>query len=138
MFQNILKKIRTYSLHDNTYMKIHTGKIWKCKFPDCKYEAIDKRYLSNHRGVHRCSGHLNGRHEGCVPPRSKFFKFHVVFGRIWQNHMLVPTLGELATPPQRNPGSTTNMDKLPYCCRLWEMRFKFFEHRKRHKKWHQE
>ena len=30
----------------------------------------------------------------------KFFQFHAVFGKIWQNHMLAP-------PPRGNPGSAT-------------------------------
>ena len=47
---------------------------------------------------------LRGR-EG-RPPGPKFFQFHAVFGKIWQNHMLAPP-GELAPPPQGNPGSAT-------------------------------
>ena len=44
-----------------------------------------------------------------APPwGSKFFQFHAVFGKIWQNRMLVPP-GELAPPPQGNPGSTTGV-----------------------------
>ena len=27
------------------------------------------------------------------PPGSKFFQFHTVFGKIWQNRMLAPPLG---------------------------------------------
>ena len=26
-------------------------------------------------------------------PAPKFFRFHAVFGKIWQNHMLAPPLG---------------------------------------------
>ena len=40
------------------------------------------------------------------PPGSKFFQFHAVFGKIWQNHMLAPPpeswrplLGEILDPP---------------------------------------
>ena len=41
------------------------------------------------------------------PPGPKFFQFHTVFGKIWQNHMLVPPppegwcphLGEILDPP---------------------------------------
>ena len=36
----------------------------------------------------------------------KFFQFHAVFGKIWQNRMLAPP-GELAPPPRGNPGSAT-------------------------------
>ena len=40
------------------------------------------------------------------PPRgSKFFQFHAVFGKFWQNRMLAPPPGELAPPPGGNPGS---------------------------------
>ena len=42
------------------------------------------------------------------PWGSKFFQFHAVFGKIWQNRMLVPP-GELAPPPQGNPGSATGV-----------------------------
>ena len=41
-----------------------------------------------------------------APQGSKFFQFHAVFGKIWQNRMLAPP-GELAPPPQGNPGSAT-------------------------------
>ena len=40
-----------------------------------------------------------------APPESKFFQFHAVFGKIWQNHMLAPPgelaplLGEILYPP---------------------------------------
>ena len=43
---------------------------------------------------------------GARPPppwAPKFFRFHAVFGKIWQNRMLAPP-GELA-PPWGNPGS---------------------------------
>ena len=39
-----------------------------------------------------------------APWISKFFQFHAVFGKFWQNRMLVPP-GELAPPPLGNPGS---------------------------------
>ena len=42
-----------------------------------------------------------------VPPRSKFFQFHAVFGKIWQNRMLAPLPQGLAPPPRVNPGSAT-------------------------------
>ena len=43
-----------------------------------------------------------------LPPEPKFFQFHAVFGKIWQNLMLAPPLpGELAPPPRGNPGSAT-------------------------------
>ena len=41
------------------------------------------------------------------PPGSKFFQFHAVLGKIWQNRMLTPPPGELALPPRGNPGSGT-------------------------------
>ena len=43
-----------------------------------------------------------------APPGSKFFQFHAVFGKFWQNRMLAPSPGELAPPPRGNPGSTTD------------------------------
>ena len=39
-----------------------------------------------------------------VPPGSKFFQFHAVFGKFWENRMLPPP-GRLAPPPRGNPGS---------------------------------
>ena len=41
-----------------------------------------------------------------APPGPKFFQFHEVLGKIWQNRMLEPP-GELAPPPRGNPGSAT-------------------------------
>ena len=41
-----------------------------------------------------------------TPRGPKFFQFHAVFGKIWQNRMLAPP-GELAPPPRGNPGSAT-------------------------------
>ena len=43
----------------------------------------------------------------CYPPGSKFFQFHAVFGKIWQNRMLAPPPPELAPPPRGNPGFAT-------------------------------
>ena len=40
-----------------------------------------------------------------APPRSIFFQFHVVFGKIWQNRMLAPPSGEFAPLRTENPGS---------------------------------
>ena len=50
------------------------------------------------------SGGSKGGRKGRAPPPpgSKFFQFHAVFGKNWQNRML-------ATPPRGNPGS----DPLP-------------------------
>ena len=52
---------------------------------------------------------------GRVPPPtrgSKFFQFHAVFWKFWQNRMLAPpSPGELAPPPRGNPGSATGCSK---------------------------
>ena len=42
------------------------------------------------------------------PPRSKFFQFHAVFGKIWQNLMLMPPLESWRPPPRGNHGSATD------------------------------
>ena len=49
---------------------------------------------------------LRGARGTCAPPGPKFFQFHAVFGKIWQNHMLAsplgswrPLLGEILDPP---------------------------------------
>ena len=42
------------------------------------------------------------------PPGSKFFEFHAVSGKIWQNRMLAPPPGQLAPLPRGNPGSATD------------------------------
>ena len=47
-----------------------------------------------------------------MPPLGpKFFKFHAVLGKIWQNRMLAPP-GELAPPPRGNLGSATGYGQL--------------------------
>ena len=63
-------------------------------------------------------GSIIGRSKGgghgdpCPHWASKFFQFHVVFGRNWQNcvftHLSTPT-GGFTTPPAGNPGSTTDL-----------------------------
>ena len=56
---------------------------------------------------------LKGGREGraALPPRGpKFFQFHAVFGKIWQNHMLAPPprgswrplLGKILDPPLKS------------------------------------
>ena len=56
-----------------------------------------------------CIGGSKGGRDGRTPPpppppgRPKFFQFHAVFGRIWQNHAPLedsrPHLGEILDPP---------------------------------------
>ena len=52
-----------------------------------------------------------------APPwGSKFFQFHAVFRKIWQNRMLAPPPGELAPPPREildPPLDTSTFLKLP-------------------------
>ena len=43
------------------------------------------------------TGGSKGGHERRAPLGSKFFQFHAVFEKIWQNHMLVPLWG-VGTP----------------------------------------
>ena len=45
------------------------------------------------------SGGSKGGARDASPPRSKFFQFHAFFGKIWQNRMLAPLLGEILDPP---------------------------------------
>ena len=63
--------------------------------------------MSLHRSVADLRG---GSREPRPPWGSKFFQFHAVFGKIWQNRMLAPP-GELAPPPRGNPGSATAGNK---------------------------
>ena len=42
---------------------------------------------------------------------SKFFQFHAVFGKVWQNRMLASPPRQLAPPPRGNPGSATGKDR---------------------------
>ena len=51
------------------------------------------------------SGGSKGAQGTHAPWGSKFFQFHAVFGKNWQNRILAPP-GELARPPRGNPGST--------------------------------
>ena len=55
-------------------------------------------------------GFRGGAGGACLPWAPKFFRFHAVFGKFWQNRMLVPPPGELA-PPLENPGSAAVYDK---------------------------
>ena len=64
---------------------------------------------------------LKGGHEGYMPHPwgPKFFHFHAVFEKIWQNRTLATSRpGELATPPRGNPGSAIEWyiiwDKIKY------------------------
>ena len=44
------------------------------------------------------------------PWGSKFFQFHAVFGKIWQNRMLAPPPPRgVGAPPRGNPGSATGV-----------------------------
>ena len=51
-------------------------------------------------------GSKRGVSDTCAPGGSKFFQFHAVLGKFWQNCMLVPPVG-LAALPWGNSGSTT-------------------------------
>ena len=46
-----------------------------------------------------------------MPPfrEPKFFQFHAVFGKIWQNGVLLGFPGGLAPPPRGNPGSAHSL-----------------------------
>ena len=54
---------------------------------------------------------LRGAQGPVAPPRSKLFQFHAVFGKIWQNRILVPP-GVLAPRPQgiRDPSLPSHAD----------------------------
>ena len=54
------------------------------------------------------SGGSKGGARDARPRGRKFFQFHAVFGKIWQNRMLAPPR-ELAPPPRGNPGSVTDL-----------------------------
>ena len=51
-------------------------------------------------------GGFNGGMRDACPPPSKFFQFHTVFGKFWQNCMLA-SLWRIGAPTQGNPGSAT-------------------------------
>ena len=52
-------------------------------------EILDKGYI----------GGSKGRRRGACPTWvSKFFRFHAVFGKIWQNRLLAPLTGEILDP----------------------------------------
>ena len=54
------------------------------------------------------------------PPRSKFFLFHAVFGKIWQNRMLPslegwhPHLEEILDPPLQLGDCWIDSQRYPY------------------------
>ena len=45
------------------------------------------------KAVDVCSGGSKGARGTRAPPGPKFFQFHAVFGKIWQNRMLAPPRG---------------------------------------------
>ena len=51
---NIVGCSRTYfrKAKLTAHIKTHDGKIWKCKCKGCKYEAVDKRYLTARKRAH--------------------------------------------------------------------------------------
>ena len=40
------------------HAKTHTGKLWKCPWKKCTYEAIDKRYLYQHKKGHSKNNYI--------------------------------------------------------------------------------
>ena len=40
------------------HVKTHTGRLWKCPWKDCTYEAIDKRYLYQHKKGHTKNNYI--------------------------------------------------------------------------------
>ena len=40
------------------HVKTHTGKLWKCTWKGCTYEAIDKRYLYQHKKCHSKNNYI--------------------------------------------------------------------------------
>ena len=62
--------------------------------------------------LHAVADLIGGEMNECPPsPRgSKFFKFHAVFGKIWQNRMFGSLSGGLAPSSRGNPGSATDTD----------------------------
>ena len=51
---------------------------------------------------------LRGAQGTRAPRGPKFFQFHAVFGKIWQNRMLAPPRG-VGAPSSGNPGSATDL-----------------------------
>ena len=58
------------------------------------YDLVDLYYSQG-------SGGSKGGRASLTPPpsASKFFQFHAVFGRIWQNCVFTPPLGGFTPPP---------------------------------------
>ena len=86
--------------------------------PPCPVHAGIQTPLPNpvHAGIPP-SGGSKGVRGMRAPWGPKFFQFHAVFGKIWQNHMLAPP-GELAPPPRGNSGSATASSPLQQTVRI--------------------
>ena len=67
------------------------------------------------------------------PPRRRFFRFHAVFGKIWQNRMFAPPPWELAPPGEilDPPLSAKTSDVQMFCWPLGSQHGLFFTERKR-------
>ena len=73
------------------------------------YQTVGHLWSRKHVFYLLAVADLRGGAGDARPPRgSKFFQFHAVFGKIRQICMLAPPPGELAPPPQGNPGSATD------------------------------
>ena len=85
-FDNVARKdlAVTWRSHVGLFARITVGGIIPSQEQACQKTVADLRGT-----------------QGTRPPRSKFFQFHAVFGKFWQNHMLAP-------PPRGNPGSAAD------------------------------
>ena len=54
----------------NTHIFTHDGKVWKCDYADCMYEAVNKWYLKAHQ-----KGHTNELRYPCRHCPQKFKHF---------------------------------------------------------------
>ena len=55
------------------HIKTHDGKLWQCKHKDCKFEALDKRYLTAHKRKHSDTLNYFCRH---CEEKFKYFEQH--------------------------------------------------------------
>ena len=68
---------------------------------------MDRNNLSDSSSEEFSVADLHSKILDAPPPGSKFFQFHAVFGKFWQNRMLAPPLESWYPLLGENTGSAT-------------------------------
>ena len=95
------------NMHGKPQIQLRCGTSWQlaCQLSGCLlYRHWWKSSLGYNSFVVHTESVYSGGSKGVrgMSPGSKFFQFHAVLGKFWQNHILVP-------PPRGNPGFATGI-----------------------------